>query len=190
MSNVKSQKSKVQRGFTLVELLISIVIIGTFGTIGVNILASTFRGSSKTDVINKVRENGNYAISEMSRKIKYAKTFNGARVNALSAWTCDIVPAPPVQYKDVQITLFDGTITIFSCQGDSLTSNGVLLMDTSSPAGSVMLSPGTCFFTCQKESSFDTPTIGINFTLNARATAGVVEKQASIPFKTSIKARN
>ena len=185
-----------QKGFTLVELLISIVIVGTFGTIVVNILASTFRGSSKTDVINKVRQNGNYAISEMARKIRYAKTFDGARVNAVSAWTCDIIPPPPApppapaRYNEVKITLFDGTETTFSCEAETINASGVSLMDAVGPASLVRLSPGTCFFTCQRAGISDSPQVGINFTLVARTVNNFVEKQATIPFKTTIKARN
>ena len=187
--------SSHERGFTLIELLVALVVIGSFGTIVVNIITSAFRGTSKTNIINKVRENGNYAISEMTRKIRYAKSFDGARVNAFSIWTCDIVPPPPaptpipVPYKAVKTTSFDGITTIFSCETDTINVNGASLIDAG-PTGSVLLSPGTCFFTCTRKNILDSPAIGIKFTLTSKITSGIAEKQSTIPFETSIKVRN
>jgi len=181
--------SSHERGFTLIELLVALVVIVSFGSIVVNIITSAFRGTSKTDVINKVRENGNYAISEMTRLIKYAKSFDGASEDGATNWTCEIVPAIPVQYKAVKITSFDGTTTVFSCEANTINANGASLMDAG-PSGAVLLSPGTCFFTCSRKSIADSPQIGINFTLVSNNVSGIVEKQATIPFATSIKVRN
>jgi prepilin-type N-terminal cleavage/methylation domain-containing protein len=188
-------KKQFNKGFTLVELLVSLVIIASFGTIVMNIVTSTFRGTSKTDIINKVRENGNYAISEITRTIKYAKSFDGALDPSTNIWTCDTAPSPPaptpipVQYKAVKATSFDGVTTIFSCETDTINANGRSLMD-SGPTGSVTLSTGTCFFTCGKENIADSPTIGIRFTITSKITSGIAEKQAIIPFANSIKFRN
>jgi prepilin-type N-terminal cleavage/methylation domain-containing protein len=187
--SIKVQSSKFKGGFTLIELLVALVVIASFGTIVVNIITSTFRGTSKTDVVNKVRENGNYAISQMSRTVRYAKSFDGASTDGVTNWTCEIVPPIPVQYKAVKITSFDGTTTVFSCEANTINTNGASLMDAG-PTGSVLLSPGTCFFTCARKNTLDSPTIGIKFTLTSKITSGIAEKQASIPFETSIKVRN
>lgn len=188
-------------GFTLIELLVALVLIASFGAIVLNIITSTFRGTSKTDIINKVRENGNYTISEITRTIKYSKTFDGASADGVSNWTCDIVPPPPapqpipVQYKAVRSTSFDGLTTTFICNSssdtppDTIVSNTISLMD-GGPTGSVNISPGTCFFTCEKENVADSPTIGINFTLTSKITSDIAEKHAIIPFTNSIKIRN
>ena len=192
---------KKSQGFTLVELLVAVSIIVSVATIVVGTITSAFRGTNKTNTINKVRENGNYAISQMTKMIKFAKSFDGARVNALSIWTCDIVPLPPipVQYKEVQITSFDGGVTIFSCNDSAdipaetiasrSASSNESLLDTVSVALPTPI-PTFCFFTCTKERITDSPQVGINFTLNSNSISGIVERQASIPFSISIKVRN
>ena len=190
--------------------MIALVVIGSFGSIVVNIITSSFRGTSKTDVINKVRQNGNYAISQMSKMIAYAKSFDGAsRIGAPNNWTCDIVsppPAPtpiPVQYKAVKITSFDGGVTTFSCNSlldtpsntiaSRSASSNISLIDADPTIGSVALPlpiSNFCYFTCKQEGILNSPTIGIKFTLTSKIISGIAEKQASIPFETSIKVRN
>ena len=199
MRNKLSNNRKFQRGFTLIELLVAIVVIGSFGSIVVNIITSAFRGTSKTGVINTVRENGNYAISEITRKVKYAKSFNGASTDGSDPWTCQVVaavPSPtPAQYKAVKTIAFDGTVTTFSCNDsadtppETIVSNSESLIDTTSVALPAPI-PTFCFFTCQKASIADSPQVGINFTLTSKITSGIAEKQSTIPFNTSIKVRN
>jgi len=207
--SILNSQFSILKGFTLIELLIAIVVIGSFGTIVVNILTSVFRGTSKADIINKVRENGNYAISQMGKMIAYAKSFDGALDPSTNIWTCDIVPplpAPtpiPVQYKAVRITSFDGGVTTFSCNSalDSplntiaslSASSNISLIDADPTTGSVALAvpiPNFCYFTCKQEGISNSPTIGIKFTLTSKITSGIAEKQSTIPFETSIKVRN
>lgn len=181
-------------GFTLIELLIVVAIIASIVAIAVGIVSSTLRGTNKTNVINKVRENGNYAISQMARTIKYAKSFAGASTTGGLPWDCQVVPPgpppPPIQYKYVRLILFDDTTTTFACETNTISSNTDSLIDAG-PSGSVELSsPGACFFTCSQESTTASPTIGINFTLKSKTTSSLLEHQASIPFSTSVKMRN
>jgi len=182
------------RGFTLVELLVVMAIIVPILIIVVGVTSSTLRGSNKTGTINNVRENGNYAISQMERVIKYAKSFDGVSVDgAPLSWSCQIMPYAltptpiPIQYKYVKTTSFgSGQPTIFKCVSDTIYLNEDRLIDT----GSVSLASGSCFFTCKQDRITDSPTLGINFTLKAKTTSPLIEQQASIPFTVSIKTRN
>lgn len=187
-------------GFTLIELLIAMAVTVSVGAIAVGIITSILRGSNKTNAVNNVRQNGNFAISQMSKMIIYAKSMNS---------NCQVLPPPPaltptpIHFKSIQITSFDRGMTTFSCNdsGDtppntiasSSASGGVVsLIDADSTTGSVALSlpiPNDCYFTCTQEGISSSPTIGIYFTLSQKGSA-LVEKQASIPFQTSIKVRN
>lgn len=190
-----------KKGFTLVELLVSVTVTVVALTIIVGILTSTLRGSNKTDVIDKVRENGNYAISQISRAIKFAKSFDGASTSGSSPWTCQIMPpaltpTPTIeQYKSIRVTSFDGGVTTFSCNitgntpPETIASNSDSLIDTTFVALPTPI-PTLCFFTCRRERITDSPAIGINFTLVSKSTSGLFETRASIPFTTSIKVRN
>jgi prepilin-type N-terminal cleavage/methylation domain-containing protein len=204
-SKFKVQSSKFNSGFTLVELLVVVSIIVSVTTIVVGTITSVFRGTNKTNTINTVRENGNYAISQMTKMIKFAKSFDGASIDGNPPWNCQIMPPLPtpapalVNYKSLRITSFDGGVTTFSCN-DSVdipaqtiasrsASSNETLIDTTTVALPTPI-PTFCFFTCIKERITDSPQVGINFTLNSNSISGIVERQASIPFSISIKVRN
>ena len=189
------------KGFTLIELLIVIAVMVSVLAIVVGVVTSTLRGSNKTSTINNVRENGNYAISQISRTINYAKSFDGASLDGVTSWTCDInlpPPAPtpiPVKYKAVRITSFGGEVITFSCNNstdtpsETIVSNTESLIDTTSIVLPIPI-PTFCFFTCKQDRITDSPTLGINFTLIAKTNSLLVEQQASIPFTVTIKTRN
>ena len=203
-SKFKVQSSKLQNGFTLIELLVAIVITVSTLTITVGIVTSTLRGTNKTNTINKVRENGSYTISQISRMIAYPKSFDGASVDGNPPWSCQVMPPLPTptptiaHYKSVRITSFDKGVSTFSCNGSADTPPNTIasssaesnsLIDTTSLSLRTPISD-FCFFTCRQANIADSPTIGINFTLTSKSTSGVVETIFSIPFEASIKIRN
>src|SRR3989344_2346993 len=157
-------------GFTLIELLaVMVVLVVTSAVIGAT-LSSSLRGTTKTTTINNVRQNGSYALSNMSKMIRDAKKFNGVKANAADAYITDctvaaITPTPtPVQYKYLKITSFDGQSTVFNldCANRRIASNSADLIDTTV---ATLDSSAVCYFTCTQVSRSDYPTIGISFTL-------------------------
>src|SRR3989344_3693289 len=64
-------------GFTLVELLVVILVIFSVGVLISSVLFSALRGANKTNTIDMVRRNGNSAITQMSRMIRYSQSFDG-----------------------------------------------------------------------------------------------------------------
>jgi len=194
--------SNIKRGFTLVELLVVVAVFGSIMAIVIGVVTSTLRGANKSRTISKVRENGNYAIFQISRTIKYAKTIDGASMDGNPPWDCQLMPSPlaptptPIHYKAVKATSFDGTATTFSCNdtGDFPPETiAVNFSESLIDASSVIMPapiPSFCFFTCVRERIIDPPSIGINFTLTSKSPSSLVETQASIPFTTKIKGRN
>ncbi|MCL6096140.1 MAG: type II secretion system GspH family protein [Patescibacteria group bacterium] len=186
----KNQKS--QGGYTLVELLAVMSIVIVVGVIAAGILTSSLRGGSKSNVLDNVRQNGNSAITQISKMITYSQNFNGIstdgsfyRTNCTQIIPPSPSPTPtPVVYKYIKITSFDGGQTIFSCNGSTLASNGASLIDTSSV--SVVL----CSFSCTQDNFGQAPTIGINLTLSQNNPNNFAEKGAIIPFQTSVTIRN
>ena len=194
MKKIYNSKLKIQNlqgGYTLIELLAVITIVVVVGTIVAGILISSLRGGSKSNVLDNVRQNGNYAVTQMSKMIIYAQSFNGvSRDGGLSYTTnCTQVipssPAPtPTAYQYVKITSFDGGQTIFSCNSLTIASNGASMIDTST------VSLVLCSFTCTQNNFGQAPTIGINLTLKQSTLSSFAEKQATIPFQTSVTIRN
>ncbi len=180
-------KMKARRGYTLIELLVVMIVMVTIGNIVVTILVSSLRGTNKTNVINAVRENGNYAILQMSKMIEFAQNFSGVSLNGIS-YTSDCLQTPSPLYNYIKITSFDNAQTIFSCKGPgifpTIASNGADLINTSD----VRLT--SCYFTCRRSGISQLPTIGINFTLSQKTASVFFEKTASISFETSVLMRN
>lgn len=57
-------------GFTLVEALISISILGVVGLIAMNILTRTFQGGTKSTLIGDVKQNGEIALNIIDKTIR------------------------------------------------------------------------------------------------------------------------
>lgn len=194
-----------QRGYTLVELLAVITILVVVGVIVAGILVSSLRGGSKSNVFDNVRQNGNSAITQISKMIIYAQNFNGVSTDG-SFYTTNCIqvippsPAPtptPVAYKYVKITSFDGGTTIFSCNGSADTPPNTLASKSGSltpvpliDSSTVSILPNSCYFSCIQDSFGQAPTIGINFTLYKNNPSNFVEKGTTIPFNTSVTVRN
>lgn len=192
-------KIKSTVGFTLVELLTVVAVVAVIGALIGFILTFSLRGTNKTNSTNEVRQNGNYAILQMSKMIEYAKSFDGVSTDGESYThncTAAIPPSPtptptPSQYNYIKITNFDGAQTVFACLSSSpptIASNTASLLDITS----VSVDSGSCYFTCSQERITVSPIVGINFSLSKKTKTGGVfnENKASIPFQTSVTMRN
>lgn len=165
------------RGFTLVEVLVVISLIGIIGTLVVAVLSITLRGSQKADVIAVTRQNGNLALSQMTKQIRFAKSID-------SPSSC----IPSVTSTSITITSFtDGDQTTFACPtslDSGITSNSASLMDANA------VSVESCSFICSQANSQDPPTVTIEFTLIPFVENQFTEAQTSLPFQTSVTMRN
>ena len=63
-----SRKRGFQKGFTLVELLVVAGIFVTISTVILSIFVISLRGSSKSDYILTMKQNGNFAASQMVKQ--------------------------------------------------------------------------------------------------------------------------
>lgn len=200
-----------QLGYTLIELLAVITIVVVVGVIITGILISSLRGGNKSNVLDNVRQNGNSTITQMSKMIIYAQSFNGmsdgtvdSNGNRVYITNCTqiISPSPspsspptptPKEYHYIKITSFDGGTTVFGCNGlndippNTIASNGASMIDTTLETG---VKVSSCSFTCSQDGYGFPPTIGINFTLSQNTTSSFAEKKAIIPFQTSVTIRN
>ena len=186
------KNKKIQAGFTLIELLAVMIILVVVGTIIASILVSTLRSGNKSTTTNDIRQNGNYAITQMSKMIAYAESFDGVSLNGVSNFVNCVPPVvgqntpipAPSQYSGVKITSWDGGQTIFSCLNNMLSSNSAAMVNSDIDA--------TCYFTCSQISKDISPTIGIDLVLKRLPSSGTLfpEAQTTIHFQTSVTLRN
>jgi prepilin-type N-terminal cleavage/methylation domain-containing protein len=167
-----------ERGFTLVELMISLFIVVSLGAVVMNIFLATLRGSRKSTVVNKVRQNGNYAVSTMSREIQYSQITSlcdGSITNSVSIRN--------QSGQDVTYSCATDNITRFEAPG----TTGSLL-----DSSSVRFTNGTqCQIVCSDDGiSTSPPQVTIQFSLSAIANNSLPENNVTIPFKTSVVLRN
>jgi len=184
-----------QEGYTFVELLAVIVVMVTVGTVIASILVSTLRTGNKNSALSDIRQNGNSAISQMSKMIEYAQRFNGVSASSGAPFTScfisppgSLTPTPqPTKYYYVKITSFDGNQTTFGCFNTVLAS-------MSSTLGEIPLVPANtdanCYFLCTQDSPSTPPTIQINLTLSTKDRGRLSENNASINFVTTVTVRN
>lgn len=174
------KKQLISAGFTLIEILVSISIVITTTTIIVAILSSSFRGISKSTISEDVRQNGNNAISRMSRSIQYAEGFRGASIDD-DTYEPSCLLGAGKNYQYIKV-LSGGQEIKLSCNNLSVDSSP--LIDITK----VKIVAGTCSFKCTQTSD-SSPIIGISFDLS-EASASVPEKSRTIHFSTTVKMRN
>lgn len=186
-------KIKNQKGYTLIELLAVMVVFVVIGGIVLAIIFSTLRATTKANTLAYLRQNGNYAISQMVKMVRDAEKFDGVKIDTSDTYSLLCTP-PPVSYHYLKIISFDGGSTEFVClkanpnsptlPNGKISSNSALLIDSD------LISATDCYFTCSHTSASDSPIIGISFSLSQGSDSPFVEKKASIDFKTSVTMRN
>lgn len=168
-------------GFTLVELLAVIVVIASIGGIVFGILFASLRGSNKSTNVTTLQQNGNYALSQITKMVRNARSLEYpspcfSESTGYSATTSSII-----------IENADAGRTTFSCDNlptGTLSSNSASLIDTSSVVVTA------CSFTCTQNSLYDFPTITVSFTLSKKYSSGVVDTTTPSSFQSTVIMRN
>jgi len=199
MKLIENFKLKIEnsRGYTLIELLAVMLVLTAVGTIIGAIFVSALRGGNKSTTTNDIRQNGNYAITQMSKMIAFAKSFNGITdFDRVTHTNCVAPEGGAKPYASVTITSFDDGVTTFSCEKDPKTGTyGALASRSGALQPIYLIDTNTinvfpCNFTCTQANLFSPITININMTLQKQVSSGFSETQTVIPFNTSVTLRN
>jgi prepilin-type N-terminal cleavage/methylation domain-containing protein len=156
------------QGFTLLEILVVISLIGLISVTASGFLIVSLRSSSKANVMKEVRQSGSYALSVMEGMI-------------LTSASVGCTPPHTINVKDK-----DGRLTTFSCQeGGTISSSSANLT-----SASLTVTEGSCNFSCdKKESGFPTK-VHIEFVLQKGDSDSKPNESASIKFETEVLSRN
>ncbi len=165
-----------EKGFTLVEVLVVSGIFIIITTVVVSIFFIILRGSKKSDSIVIVRQNGEQAMAQMVRIMRFAKSLDD--------------PCPLIDQSSVTITAADVAQTVyeFTCPAVFTAPNFIGLNGTKLINDATVV-VDSCYFVCTQQAG-SSPTIGISFTLSKRNIGGLPEENSTIPFKSSVTLRN
>jgi|SRR5581483_2645740 len=182
---MQREKRRYSLGYTLVELLVVMAMMGIAMTIGVSILASTLRSATKTTAFNTVKQNGDVAMELVVRSVQNAVDvcLEGATLKIygsnVGACPSTITPA-----------------TEFQCQA-GVNNNGTFqkrVNDTGSGGGTgwVSLVTDVKIKSCAFAVSSTTPKrVTIDFTLTqANASDTASDTSVEIPFHSEVTLRN
>lgn len=199
-----------KKGYTLVELLAAMILLITVGSIMAGIIVVSLRGSNRSTNVNDIRQEGNFALSQMTKMVSYAQTFEGISDGSIDGTTGDLiytknctVNSPTYHYSFLKISSFDQGKTTFICStglgenfiasyGAALTKWPLAVGDNTPMVKYLNENKYTvsaCYFTCVQENSSVTPTIGISFTVKKPDTT-IIENKVSIDFNTTVGFRN
>lgn len=200
-SKLKMQYVKLNNaGFTLVELLTSVIVLIAIGLIMVGILSQSLRGANKTDTIGNIRQNGDYVLNQMSKDISYTLSFDGKNTGLstddaeyITSCPFSLSPTPvPVstQYSFISVESTSNRITKYNCSGTTsatavLSANGTPLIDANS------ISLQNCSLSCIQSKVTDIPIIKVSFSLGPKSPSSLVENSSPpIIFETSVTMKN
>jgi prepilin-type N-terminal cleavage/methylation domain-containing protein len=168
--------NKAKKGFTLIELLVSLGIFAIIMVVGSTMFFSILKSASKSQAIQQVKQNGDYAISVMGQMIR----------NAVSLVECDpqhnyiTIQNPGAQIGETTFRFCQEEQLIASMSGELNCRQGRLTSER------VRLISGS--FTCDP---FWRPnTVDIEFTLGQTGLTVRPEEEAQVSFKTTITLRN
>lgn len=169
---------KKKNGFTLIETLVVLSIIGFIFTMGLNFFSSMIKGNTKTNILGEIKQNGSYAMDVMSFYIRNAT---------------NIVSCSSETPSTITLRQWDGTNVIFSLLSkDDTNQINARIASNSSALTSGDKDEGVnvtdLIFTC---SNTTIPTVTINFTI---AQSGWLPNKAeyntSVPFTTVVALRS
>jgi len=181
----------MKKGFTLIEVLISIGILSVISLVLSQSFLSTTRGSMKSEIQSSVKQSGDFAVKTMEQMIRQASSISPA--------TCTSLPL-----KTLELNNPDGGVTTFRCLYVNppgitriasvsglvnpvtyyLTSSDVTLGGTGCNAAAMTLS-----FTCTAGPGIPDKVL-INFTLSQAGTAHSQAEAARTSFQTTVNVRN
>ena len=203
---------KLNSGFTLVELLVVIVLIGIISGVASSILTIVLRTDNKASVSSSVQQNGDYIITQFSNNVRNAQKFiavyNGASPDSVDCR--ETTPGTPISgctYPDGSSGGLCASGTSYSMleyvdnngivRGVSCNNNIPSYLTFSSTAGSAPsvqswinnVSSSACSISCTQASSLTTPYVGISFTLS-KGSGTAENTQGAQTFQTSVLIRN
>ena len=170
----KNEKRKTKNekfsGFTLIEVITVSGIMALFSITLISVFMASFRGGTKSQLLQRIRQDGDYVLTSMSREIKKAKTIDNIT-------DCE----EPAGAAELELTLVDGSSITYSLSSDKIASDSSFLTGTAGKAENLnfrcyVVRPGKQIVT-------------ISFTLTGGNVSSQAQEKLSQGFATSVSTR-
>lgn len=164
-----------QGGFTMIETLTTVVILGILAVVTVNLFFSSLVGSGKGRSVTDIKQNGEFATTQIENDLRGARsllTNSGGRV-------CQ------TGMDSVAYEMFDGTVKELQISGNRLSFGGSEYLTA---AG---LKAENLIINCNRDPGSNVATIEVVFDLVRGGQAGdKPEEGFSTTFRTNVTLRN
>jgi prepilin-type N-terminal cleavage/methylation domain-containing protein len=172
-------KWKMERGYSLLEMLVVVSIFAILGILITRSVIMTLGGAKKSENLVAVRDNLNYSIGVMERQLRNANSITDC--SNLDPGLINGTVTSIVDYNDQ-----DGNPAWFSCNNVGTGLDGYIASG-SSQLSSDEVNITTCTFTCTPNS--DTPS-SITIDLAATDASGSGTENSIVTASTQIFLRN
>lgn len=180
------RKKKIrQSGFTLLEMVVSIAIVGLLSTVLSQVFVTTLRTNTKTELLKDAKQNGELAMETMVRLIQNAKSVTSLCEEAGSVSQSIILQNADEGETTLECVL-DGTSTRLA--STSATGTEYLTSASVTMGGTTCLG-SSLSFTCKGGPGVSS-SITISFDLAQAGVAGSAFEQTSESFQTGAVMRN
>lgn len=146
----------------MIEVITVSGIMALFSITLISVFMASFRGGTKSQLIQRIRQDGDYALTSMSREIKKAIKIDNCGAN-------------------LQITLVDGSAIKYWQSADRIASDSSFLTGTVGKAGNLSFS---CYV-----GQIGNQIVTISFTLTAGGAGSQAQEKLSQEFATSVSTR-
>jgi len=168
MQNVKF---KIKDGFTLIEMMVTIAIVGVVAVITTGFLFSSISGSGKAEIGKEARQNGNYALNVMQRMILNSKSVS-----------C------PAGGKQIDVRDINDNLTEFFCDDDPDNEKFKISSNSADLTGDNVAVSG-CDFSCVTFAGKPSR-VSIEFSVSQKGVSSRPSESGKIDFKTEVMTRN
>ena len=165
--DIRSRIYDLSKGISLIEILVVITVFAILAILATRGIYLTLHGGRKSEATTNVRENLDYSVAVMERRLRNAKSA-----------TC--ASATRVDYQDK-----DFKSTYFSCE--SVGTDGYIASD-SARITSEDVSITSCTFTCSAEGGGVPSSVSVSVTGKDKNTQGA--GSATVTVSTRIFLRN
>lgn len=173
--------SRTQRGFTMLELIIVLTILGILMPAGFAMFMANLRAQTKVLVLQEVKRNGDAALDTMESLIK----VNGQRLEQ----------ADGTAICDAGSTSYSGDIYFVDTAGERFMFHQDTARIASESATTAYLTSDVVdvsnfVLSCSRESQFTSPLVSIAFDIQQARTTTRAEETAALSYQTKIRLRN